>query len=229
MNSADRVYRSLNAAADMDGNVDCSVNLLCSWTGLSRASIFRALEQLTRDGAIETTGKRGPAGGLTIGLTKGLTKVSPKVSQTSQNRSAGNASTQAPGPSALGGLLRETNSELVSPEVAEEPGPIWFVCCIWYDDKGACWCHGDDGYPTYIPCASKEAAMDLAIEHRNMPHRGLPSHPAVFPSVDVCEQLGRGKVLFHRFDDITPDLTGRVVNPERSRDHLRRILRGEQL
>lgn len=229
MNGTDKLLKSLNAAVDANGLVDCNVTLLCSWTGLSRASIFRSMEQLTRDGQIETTAKRGPAGGLRIRLINVSPKVSKLVSQRSQNRSVRDVSTQAPGPSALGGLLRETNSELVSSETNSAAPAEWFVSCNWYDANLNMWCHGDDGTPTYIPCASKEVAITLAMEHRRTPHRGLPSLPAVTPNVDVCRQMGRGKILHFRFDDFTPDyMEPLALEPAESKEHSRRIRRGER-
>lgn len=117
-NVADRLMRSLRGAADTDNFVDCNVQLLVMWTGLSRASIYRALEQLARDKRIEVTAKSGRGGGLRIRLTKRSQRSHEKVSKPSQNGHVHNAYTQVPPPSGAGDLLRDNPPETVSAERA---------------------------------------------------------------------------------------------------------------
>lgn len=200
MNRArDRLLRTLHGAANADGIVETNVTLLVAWTGLSRPSIFRALEELTREGLIQTEGKRGPGGGLIIGLKKVSKKVS-KRSQKSQERNAFNHSVQGdfvpsePEPNGA--------NELVSNSSHGAKSAAWFVCCIWYDDNGALWCHGDDGYPAYIPCRSEAEAMKVAKVHRAMIHKTEPEDHGRFPAVDICKAMGQSKVIHERIGQL---------------------------
>lgn len=59
------------------------------------------------------------------------------------------------------------------------------------------WCHGRDGFDTYMPCASKEAAMELAENHARMFHKDKGHRYGVLPRVDVCEQIGQGGKVLH--------------------------------
>lgn len=62
------------------------------------------------------------------------------------------------------------------------------------------WCHGEDGLETYIPCASKDAAMELAEQHSHMFHKDKRQRYGVLPRVDVCETIGKGKALHYSYN-----------------------------
>lgn len=204
MSGRDKLWRTLCHAAD-DGYVDTNVTLLVAWSGLSRPTIFRALEQLTRERLIETEAKYGPGGGLRISLKS----VSKSVSNQSQKSHVRNAfqnpvqGTSSPEPEP--DSVRET----VSNQSHDDDEPAWFVCCIWYDDKGNLWAHGDDGIPMYQPCASKEEAMELAERHSQTPHRDRSQRYGVLPRSDVCERHAKGKALHYSYGSLNPmsDLT----------------------
>lgn len=177
--------------------------------GVSENTVKRAIQIIANGDALIVDTKKGHNGGYIFADPKRVKRAS-ETGQTGQPNGPADEpmpclsqTDQAPSGT---GLVRldatqtgqQTDQTGQQAENATEPK--WFVCCVWYDEKGEMWCHGQDGYETYIPCQSKEAAMELAEEHRKMPHRGRYNDPPSWPNVDVCEQLYKGKQLHYRYD-----------------------------
>lgn len=194
----DKLLRTLQNAADADGHVDTNVTMLVAWTGLSRSTLYNALEQLTREQLIHTEGKRGPGGGLIIRL-KNVQNSSKNSSNSSNKRNAFKTSDQGPSGSDPD---QKSPSEFVQNSSSVAETPQWSVCCVWYDDNGDMWCHGSDGFDTYQMCSSKEEAMDLAEKHSRMYHKDKNQKYGVLPRVDVCETKGKGKVLHYAYGSL---------------------------
>lgn len=198
------VWRAIQATLDDTGHGTSTRADLALSSGVSEPTVYRAIQAFIAAGRIECERKRGKKGGLLFGpvnrsnrsaktdQTDQTDQVTQCLSQTDQGRSS---------PDLIGLGTTKTDQTDQAPEKAQ-----WFICCIWNDENGAMWCHGDDGYLPYIPCESKEAAHELAEEHHRTPHRGLPSHRASFPNVDVCRELFNGKQLDYRYVATAPGL-----------------------
>lgn len=123
MSNSDIVLRAIRGRVSGQGYARTTLTELAADTALSTSTIQRAIQQLIAGGHLEKHAKRGPAGGMKLRLTN--------RSQTGQNSGQNSGqvdrlrdvSTQAPGPSALGGLLASPNPVTNRSEVYRQARP----------------------------------------------------------------------------------------------------------
>lgn len=194
------VWRAIQLSLDATGHGTATRASLALLSGVSESTVKRALEVFVSEGRIASESKQGKSGGYLFGPPKPVKtghETGHETGQTGQNLELGNAFSktgQAPSESDLTGFsVSQTGHETGH---AGESGR-WFVCCVWYDEKGEMWCHGRDGFDTYMACASKESAMELAEDHSHMFHKDKAQRYGVLPRVDVCERIGNGGKILH--------------------------------
>lgn len=204
--NVEHVFMAIRNRMDLSGYGTATLTQLVMDTGLSLATVKRAIQLINESGSMVIESKKGQKGGLLFGPSKQLKQLS-ETAQTAQKtelfektRNAFNHQRQTPSGSSLvsGGAPNSSANSSAAPE-----SPRWFVCCTWYDEKGQMWTHGRDGLATYMPCDSKEDAMELAENHSHMFHKDKQQRYGVLPAVDVCETVGDGdrasKTLHYRY------------------------------
>lgn len=198
MNSTDQVHRALLRRVDDRNYVRISTDDLCLMTGLSRRTIQRALTQLVHAKLIRRRSKDGRSGGLLIRLETAPETAPETASKPRQNGAVVNDLDSKK--TSVKGSLAIARGTAPS-GASQQAESAWFVCCIWNDANGNLWCHGEDGYPTYIPCRSEAEAMHVAKQHRELLHKTDSKDFGCFPVVDICEHHGSGKRLHERLGE----------------------------
>jgi len=203
--NVDHVLAAIRQRMDRSGHATATLHQLCSDTALSEATVKRAIRIIKDSDTLAVETQRGAGARYLFGPKQPKVRISrdqspdQSGSESGSARNAFNQSGRTPSGSSPVQIGAESGSESGS---APALSPRWFVCCIWFDEKGEMWTHGRDGTPTYMPCDSKEEAMELAERHSRMFHKDKQQNYGVLPAVDVCEQ-GPGenasKVLHYRY------------------------------
>lgn len=206
MNAAnvDVVLNAIKAHLDATGHGTTTRFRLCLDTGLSEATVKRAIRVIKDSGLLAVEVRKGHSGGYLFGPIQ--------TGQTGQpNGSAGAETGQVnvvmPCLYQTGQAPTETDLTRLDAQTGQQTGQdgakaSWFVCCIWVDEKGEMWTHGKDGLATYMPCDTKDDAMELAEKHSRMFHKDRSQRYGVLPAVDVCERAAGeagAKVLHYRY------------------------------
>jgi hypothetical protein len=201
------VWRAIQMSLDTSGHGTATRASLALLSGVSEKTVARAIRIFAAENRIVCESKKGHSGGYLFGppnRPQTGQESGQTGQQTGQKIESGNAfsqTDQAPSGTGLVGLSHSQTGQQTG-HVAESPQ--WFVCCVWYDEKGEMWCHGRDGFDTYMACGSKEEAMELAERHSCMFHKDKGHRYGVLPRVDVCEQIGGngGKVLHYSYGSL---------------------------
>jgi hypothetical protein len=69
--SVEALWKVLILNADEDGYLSANIDYLCMWSGLSRSTVKRALEELQRQKRLSVGSRRGRIGGLVFKIENG--------------------------------------------------------------------------------------------------------------------------------------------------------------
>lgn len=207
------VWLAIQTHLDETGHGTATRANLALESGVSQSTVYRAIQEFVRLERIAVDTKKGSRQGLLFGPPPRSPR-STDPGHPGQNPEATPCLSQPVQVDSVHSEPEPVGVSQTGQTGHDDSEPGWFVCCVWEDDKGNMWCHGQDGIETYVPFVDMNEAFDYAEHHREMPHRGFPNDRPSRPRVDVCVRIGSGKALHQSYGNVLADgAPGGAENP----------------